>query len=303
MKNIIPCFLLAACVVGLPHLSHAQLPFSPFGGHYPAGAEGIKGSSLPPPGVYLRDYNFFYFANEYPTGPFSDFNALAYVQAPRLIWITDYKILGGNYGMDVIVPFSYTDVQFKVPGYRQQTDTFGMGDIQLEPITLSWHQKNYDLALGYAIWAPSGNFRATDPSQPGKGYWSHMFTAGVTWYFDQQKTWALSLLNRYEIHHENDDVKVTPGHTYTLEWGLSKSLSKTVDVGLVGYYQQQVTDDYGIGASYDRSRHDHVVAFGPEVLMFCPKTGIFASLRYNYEVDARDRPQGHTFTITLTKRL
>ncbi len=32
--------------------------------HYPAGVEGIKGPSLPPPGVYIRDYNYMYFASK-----------------------------------------------------------------------------------------------------------------------------------------------------------------------------------------------------------------------------------------------
>jgi hypothetical protein len=55
-------------------------------GHYPVGAEGIKGGSLPPPGVYFRDYNFFYFADNFKDGP-PQFDIFAYINAPRLIWI------------------------------------------------------------------------------------------------------------------------------------------------------------------------------------------------------------------------
>ncbi len=50
--------------------------------HYPAGVEGIKGSSLPPPGVYFRDYNYIYFADQFTEGPPS-FDLFANVQAPR----------------------------------------------------------------------------------------------------------------------------------------------------------------------------------------------------------------------------
>ena len=32
--------------------------------HYPAGVEGVKGPSLPPPGVYIRDYNYIYFRKQ-----------------------------------------------------------------------------------------------------------------------------------------------------------------------------------------------------------------------------------------------
>ena len=36
----------------LPNPAHGQIT-----GHYVAGVEGIKASTLPPPGFYLRDYN------------------------------------------------------------------------------------------------------------------------------------------------------------------------------------------------------------------------------------------------------
>ena len=85
----------------------------------------------------------------------------------------------------------------------------------------------------------------------------------------------------------------------TLEWGFSKTVTQGVDVGLIGYYQQQVTEDSGTGASSDLS---HVVGVGPEVNVFWKTIGLFTSLRYAYEADVKDRPQGHTVTLTLTKR-
>jgi hypothetical protein len=37
-------------------------------------------------------------------------------------------------------------------------DEFGLGDIQIEPLLLAWHLKQFDFAGGYAVWAPSGAF-------------------------------------------------------------------------------------------------------------------------------------------------
>lgn len=283
--------LFVALLLVLTIAAQAQ---SPVAGHYPAGAEGVKGASLPPPGVYLRDYNFFYFAERFKGGP-PDFDIFAYVNAPRLIWMTDHKILGADYGMDVIVPFAYLD--WKVMGMKN--DRFEFGDIQVEPLVLSWHFDRFDLAGGYAFWAPTGDFEPTRPDVISKGFWSHMLTFGGTWYPDQEKTVALSLLNRYEFHHEQDKTNIDPGQTYTLEWGLSKSLSKTIDVGVMGYYQQQVTEDQGLGAS---DKLDRKLGVGPEISAFCPKLGVFASLRYGYEFAAKERPEGHLFSLTLTKR-
>jgi hypothetical protein len=282
------CALMAAAF--LIHSAQAQAPA--FGGHYPAGVEGIKAGSLPPPGIYLRQYNWLYFADKYPGGP-PNFDIFVYVNAPRLVWISEFEILGGNYGADVLLPFGYADVQ--AGPFRDRR--FSLGDIHVEPITLSWRLQQFDAAVGYAIWAPTGNHRRM--AGLGKGFWSHMFTAGATWYPDAEKTWALSALNRYEIHTKHRDLNITPGDTYTLEGGLSKSIRPTIDVGAVGYYQGQVTRDRGPGASGVK---DRVAAAGPEVAVVCPRLGLITSLRYLREFAAKDRPEGNVVTLTFTKR-
>lgn len=285
--------LLAGACLALPSLVQAQAPI--VAAHYPAGAEGIKAGSLPPPGIYFRDYNFFYNANKFQDlgAPFEIFG---YINAPRLIYMTDFKILGADYGLDVIVPFGY--MNWKVGD--QRNTYFGLGDIQVEPLLLSWHFKQFDVAGGYAFWAPTGDFDASRPDLFIQGFWSHMLTLGGTWYPDEAKTWALSVLNRYEFCHQQQDTGVDPGQVYTLEAGISKNFRKTIDVGVIGYYQQQTTKDTGANAFSDRL--DRKFGVGPEVSTFCTKLGINASLRYAYEFEARERPQGSLVTLTLTKR-
>ncbi len=58
MKIRIQFLVLAVSLAALPGILQAQ-PSA----HYAPGVEGIKGASLPPPGVYFRDYNYFYWAN------------------------------------------------------------------------------------------------------------------------------------------------------------------------------------------------------------------------------------------------
>ena len=288
--------LWGAGLLALAGVAQAQ-PAPSFNGHYPIGVEGLKGGSLPPPGWYLRDYNLFYFADQVNDADGDklppDFDLMAYAQAIRPIYITKWKVLGAYYGMDVLVPFIYTDLEVNGAG----DSSFNLGDIFVEPVTLSWHGARYDVGVGYGFWAPSGEYDVHDMTNPGKGFWSHMFTAGATVFFDKEKTWALSGLGRYEIHTENDDTGITPGNTFTLEWGVSKTLAKTIDVGLVGYYRQQTTEDCG-GSSDDL---DNVASVGPEVNAFFPKLKLFTSLRYLYEFTASDQPQGNTVTLTLTK--
>ena len=290
-------FILVAGLMAVSSLVQA----ASFSGHYPAGVEGIKGASLPPPGIYFRDYNLFYYADRFPDiGP-PDFEAFAYVQAPRLIWITKWKLLGGYYGMDALFPFYYGRVDSSL-GEPFPDNTGALGDIFVEPITLSWHPKQFDLSVGYGFWTPNGDYNE-EGGRPSRllaqGFWTHMFTAGGTWFVDEEKTWAVSLLNRYEIHMDKLDTEWRAGDTLTAEWGISKTLQKTIDVGAIGYYQVQVTDYSGPAAP---DINDQVVSVGPEVNMFHPSLGLFTSLRYAYELDAKERPQGETVTLTLTRR-
>jgi hypothetical protein len=266
--------------------------------HYPAGAEGIKGPQLPPPGFYLRDYNYIYFADTFTDGP-PVFDLKAYVQAPRLVWITNKKVLGGFYGMDILIPFAYQDLE--VPGFSGSD--FSLSDIFVEPMTISWHQQKFDAAIGYGFWAPTGDFDVTideaDPINPGKGFWGHMLTGGVTYYPDQAKSWSLSALNRWEINQEQDQTNVTPSQYWTVDWAVAKSVNKTMELGLAGYYQTAVTS-----SSNDNTgdAKDHATALGPEVTFAFPNSMFFASARFLFEVDAKNRPEGDTFNITFTKK-
>jgi len=297
MKTRIQFLLLAAALASLPGILQAQ-PSA----HYVPGSEGIKGASLPPPGVYVRDYNYFYWASQVNDSSGNDrhipkFDAFTYANIPRVIWITDTKFLGGFVGVDALFPLVYQHLE--LPGY--DSGTFGVGDFFGEG-TLSWHPKQFDFAIGSGIWVPTGSAPTQPPPTPstraGLGCWTFMQTAGATWYVDEEKTWAVSVLNRYEFNTEQRDTHVIPGQAYTLEWGISKGVCKEADLGVVGYYQQQVTPSSG-SSSTDRNR---VAAVGPEVSFMFPKPMLFISLRYNYEFMAESRAQGNAITLTLTKR-
>jgi hypothetical protein len=299
MKTRIQFLSLAVSLAALPSILQAQ-PSA----HYAPGVEGIKGASLPPPGFYVRDYNYFYWANSLNNssgnkiGP-ANLYAFTYVNLPRLLWITDTKFLGGYVGVDGFLPIVSQQVRIN-PGFNN--NTFGVGDLFAEG-TLSWHLKQFDLAVGSGVDLPTGDSTTVyGPStKPGLGYWTFMQTAGATWYIDEEKTWAVSALNRFEFNTEQRDTEVTYGDVYTLEWGVSKTMAKFIDLGAVGYYQQQVTGN-SVSQPVPLTGLNRVAAVGPEISVAFPKVMFFASLRYNYEFMAYSRAQGNTVCLTLTKR-
>ena len=291
--------LLVAVLLALPSLIQAQ-PTA----HYAPGLEGLKAATLPPPGIWFRDYNQFYYADQVNDSKgdkigAADAKAYIYANAPRLLWITDTKLLDGYLGVDALIPLFYKELDVKPgPGAHYHDNTTGLGDLFFEG-SWSWHLKQWDLALAAGVWAPTGNFSENNPTSPGNGYWGEMLTAGFTWYPDQEKRWSFSALNRYEFNQEQKDTDVTPGQAYTVEGGIGYGLTKTIDVGPIGYFQQQVNADKGGGSS---NRRDRVAGIGPEASVFFPKYMLGISFRYAYEFLADNRLQGNTFTLTLTKK-
>jgi hypothetical protein len=308
--------------------------------HYPAGSEGILAGSLPPPGFYVRDYNSFYIYDEVPTffndqEETSKFIQFDYVQTPRLIWITPLHFLGTDFGMAARIPFAYQQYTHGAgsssgfpgpPSGSTGTATerqFGLSDIQIEPIIFSWRLKHFDITTSASFWAPTGQFNKDNNYEfynLGQGYWTYSFSLGATWYPDAKKTWAISVLNHYDINtaQYSSLIEVIPspahplgiapfdttiGDIYTLEWGVSKTLVKRLDVSMTGYYQQQVTPTEG-PTTYGPTgpgQRIHVAGVGPEVGVTIPKWGLETSLRYDYEFSAEDHPQGHLINLTITK--
>jgi len=291
--------------------------------HYPVGMEGIKGATLPPPGFYIQDYTHIYFKEDLP-----DFSITAITQSPRLVFITGAKVFGANYGMDVILPFIHQDLtmnQDLIPsGLGFSKTDWNLGDMFVEPFTLSWHATKLDVSLGYGFWAATGNYNPTSRLQnnvegqrtlasfnarhvydignvsPGRGYWTHMFTGGATYYFDKDKSLSLSALCRVERSHEMDKLERTPGQYFTVEWGLAKKVHTNIEVGTSGYYQKQFTAETGWQSKLG---HDRIVGFGPEIIIQIPYLNFTESIRYTRESFGIGRPIGNMFNFTITKRL
>ncbi len=267
---------------------------------YPNGIEGIKAGSVPPPGFYYKMYNVYYTADTLTDSNGNDlnvdFDVKTFVNAHRFIWITDYKILGADYGMDAVIPLMNVDL--KIGRFGIDDSQFGLGDIFIEPLILSWHTQCYDLSFGAGVWVPSGKYDKADPASPGKDMWTTMFTLGGTYYFDEAKTWSASILARYEIHSEKRDTDLQPGDDFHFEWGIGKSLG-VWEIGAVGYCQWQVTDDNNAaGARQDK---DKVYAVGPEASVFIAPAKLFLTVRSLWEFGSEERSEGVFTTLVLTK--
>jgi hypothetical protein len=218
--------------------------------HYPAGSEGVNAGSLPASGYTIEDDNSFYYSDRMTgfAGQLSSLNRFDYIQTPRFTWMSDWKILAANYGVSVRVPFAYQQITYSVPSVpppsggafpvypgsptKSITDSkFGLSDIEVQPLLLAWHFVHFDFSTGYSFWCPTGDYNKYNgvAFSLGQGYWTHSFMLGITWYPDANKTWAISILNHYDINSEQYNSQysgaggtivsqgTTLGDIYTLE--------------------------------------------------------------------------------------
>lgn len=271
------------------------------GGHYVAGVEGIQGASVPPPGTYylgyLVDYNIEQFRAPGSSTDLPGHNTGTVVAlANRLVWISNTKFLGADFGMETIVPVLGTSLTINAAGISESKT--GIGDVYLGPLVLGWHGARWDAVAAAGLWLDSAS--SATPASPGKGYKSVMLTGGATYYFDAAKSISGSALMRFENNSEKSGG-FKPGNQVSLEWGVAKVIGP-VQVGLVGYDQVQVSDDSGPGASGDRSsRH----AIGAEVVLPILSAGVFlkaaAYKEYRSEAGTGAEPKGNLLRFSFVK--
>ncbi len=95
-------------------------------GVYPDGLENFMSGALPPQGVHVLIYggNAHYDSirdNKGDKIPVPGFSVNVNVLAPRLIWVTDQKVFGGDLAFHTIVPL--LDVTAKAAGQKDNSRT------------------------------------------------------------------------------------------------------------------------------------------------------------------------------------
>lgn len=298
--------LILAVLVSTP--ASAQLSGANFKGDY-----GLTSASQPPPGWWL---GLYYVA--YDTDTVRDKNGdrisfdpsrrgsvTAQGIAPLAWWVSDKKILGANYSLQIAPAIANTKLAAPVFGLDQDTG-FGLGDLYLQPINLGWHKERSDYTAGLGVYVPIGKYEDGADDNVGLGMWTYEVFAGATFYLNPAKTWNLALTAYWETHSEKEDSSQQVGDILTLEGGFGRSFAEgAINVGVAYYAQWKLTDDdFGVElpAGLDIGKHQ-VFGVGPEInLPIVAKQKLIAMLtaRYLFESGAESTTEGDTFMLGLT---
>lgn len=257
------------------------------GGAYPNGAEDFMSGAVPPPGTYILNYFTHYSADKLSGNngqnliPGFKLNVTADVL--RLIHVTDKKVLGGFWGLQMFLPIMNVDV--KVPGAGSDNKA-GLGDMIIDPFVLSWHGKNWHAATGLDIYLPTGKYHKNDLANLGRNYWT--FEPVVAGTYVSDCGYEVSAKIMYDFNTKNNDTDYLSGQELHLDYALGKKV-KDFTFGMAGYFYQQVTADEKDGVTVPNNKGS-VLALGP-ALKYDYKNMSF-SLKYLFETETYNRPQG-----------
>ena len=297
-------------------LACAGLAFAGGGQSYPNGAEAFMSGAVPPPGIYFIDYIYFYSAdtmkddNGDDIAAFDDVSVLANVF--RGLWVSEKTIFGANYGQHIFVPVLDVDLSFHAPVGPQHSTSYDDTDIPYviySPMVLSWHlqQGKLHIAASLAdIYIPAGQDDG-NMATVGHNFWTIEPVVAVTYMLDN---WSFSAKFMYDFNTSQDDyatvygvqVDRDPGDEFHVDYSVSYGFSKSLRVGVNGYYYTQTSDDsYDLDASIpapvqnllrqDEGNHSRVFAMGPGI--WYNYKNMFFSLRNQWEMAARNKTEGH----------
>ena len=146
---------------------------------------------------------------------------------------------------------------------------------------------------------PVGTYDATRLANLGIGHGAIDGGGGYT-YFDPKTGHEFSVVTGLTYNFINPSTNYQNGIDWHVDWGASQFLNKSLQVGAVGYFFQQLTADRGaapfLGANLGR-----VAGVGPQVGVLFPAGSMqgYLNVKGYWEFAAENRASGWNVWVTL----
>ena len=205
-----------------------------------AGPDGLNAGILPSPGFTYVNMDINYDAGSFngPQGNAIPVTGTYNVWAVENIYyfVFPEKFLGGNLGLMAIFPTVANGslvADFSIPTPGGPTNLgitgggFGLADLFLQPFTLGWHLKRFDIQVAEAFMVPTGRYSPGASNNIGTGYFGSHLQTGTTYYITKNKGTSANLFTDWEVHGQRqgtNNTYKTPGQSITAEWGVGQVL-------------------------------------------------------------------------------
>ncbi len=274
----------------------------------------LDGAPPAGPGLYFQEYGQYYTA-----GTFKDQNGdktpllaslSAWISLNQLIYQSDQEILlGGKWGLDVIVPLVGLDVTPGAVPVLAGTNSGGLGDMLIGPY-LQWdpimgaNGPIFMHRIELQNMVPTGTYDKNRLLNPGSNFYSFDPYWAATLFIMPE--WTASWRLHYLWNAENDDPFAPLGAKDTqagqaIHFNFASEyevLPKQLRLGLNGYYLKQFTNTEIDGNGVKDSR-EQVFGVGPGLLFsFSQNDHLFFNAYF--ETQAENRPEGSRFNLRWT---
>ena len=270
------------------------------------------------PGLYFTQYLQYWTSKHFTDQDgdsalpsFADEDLNAWISLSQVLYQSNQDIfLGGKWGLDVIIPVVFLDLDYGTsnPAFPQDNGS-GLGDILIGPY-LQWDPimgKNGPIfmhRIEFQMIFPTGKYSQNKELNPGSNFFSFNPYWACTLFISPKLTASTRI--HYLWNSKNDD----PGRNYRAlgaddtragqaihaNFAMAyEILEKRLRVGINGYYLKQITDTEMNGNDVSDSR-ERVLGIGPGLVYhFSQNDHLFFNTYF--ESCAENRPDGTRFNL------
>lgn len=147
---------------------------------------------------------------------------------------------------------------------------------------------------------PVGTYNSSDLANLGIGHGAIDSGVGYT-YFDPQTGHEFSAVTGFTYNLVNPSTSYQNGIDWHLDWGASQFLTKTLQIGAVGYVYNQISPDRGCLPALCPFE-SRTAGIGPQLGIIIPGTTTQTYLNFKayWDFDTRDRASGMSAWVTLS---
>lgn len=276
-------------------------------GVYPLGMSATNSGVTPEPGLTYSNL-FLFYSRDQLKGPNGEILATGQnslmMDMNSFVWVSEKQIgtLGGaRFSMSATLPIANNSLTSDAQGALSGGG--GFADSYYQPFILGWEKKRADIRAVYGFLAPTGRFDAAANNNVGSGYWTHVASAGETFYLTPNKGTAFSAFQMYEFHGTQQSTQIHPGQNVDLDYSLTQVFAVRsglrLQLGLVGYGQWQTTDKSGPTITpAQATEHYRVNALGFASNVMLPERRVSVGAKYFKEFSNRSTFQGYSLQIS-----
>ena len=283
---------------------------------YPNGAEAFMVGAMPPPGLTFINYAYYGHAGKKKDDHGDEMhimdNADVAGDIVRLIWISKYRLLGGNYGQHAFFGMINQDFDFHIPvGPKLKTHYHDFNALYViySPLLIGWHLQEGKLHLaisGSDIYIPFYNEDKGNLASVSRNFWTFEPVLAVTYLPIPPLELSAKFMYDFNTYQRNYVsgipfmVNRDPGQEFHFDFNVSWGIADNWRAGINGYFYAQTTsDDYDNiedapaplrpALKAEEENKSRAIALGPGIMY--KHKNIMATLRYQHEFAVRNKPE------------